>query len=156
MDLIFSLLFSQSTQSLLFLIIVASVFLAAASFVYCVIPDQKELAARKVLGVINEERQEQIWLLKILRPFLVSIGAGFREVESEAIAAFKRLKKQQLIAANLLRTLSPEEFIAFKIVMTVLIPLLAHYLVVVLGMQMKPAAYAVLLVLGFFAPDYWL
>lgn len=154
MDQLLEIIFSN--QSLM-LITLGSAFLCVAFLVHLLMPDEKEAAARRVLGVIDDsERTRNILLIKILHPLLAATGNRFRSVKNQRIANYKRTRRDLLIAGGLSRELTPEEFIGFKIVMIVLLPLLAHYVAVVLGMTMQPYVYLILIVLGFFSPDLWL
>ena len=132
-------------------------FLAGAVLVYQMMPDERASAAKKMLGVVDESyRENKILLLKILHPILVIIGANFHEVKSDFIADYKRKRKKRILAAGLNREITPEEFIAFKIVMLFLFPLLAHYLATVLEYQVSVLTYHLCAIFGFFAPEVWL
>ncbi len=154
MDTIINTLFSAPALNLIILI---GVFIAVALLAYALMPDARLSAAKKMLGVVDDNvRENKILLLKILHPALALLATRIRTIKSSWVDRYKQRRSKRLITADLQREITPDEFIAFKIVMMIVFPALAHYLATIVGKPMPTYAYLLLPLLGFFAPEFWL
>jgi tight adherence protein C len=141
----------------LLLLILLFTFSAVALIVYTLMPDEKISAAKKMLGVVDEStRQNKIFLLKLLHPLLVRLAPRFVESKYLWLERYKQRRRKNIITGDLQREITPEEFVAFKVVMMFIFPILAHYVGTIMGKSLSSFSYIVLMTLGFFAPDLWL
>lgn len=110
-----------------------------------------------MLGVVDDTtRENKILLLKILHPLLAAIATKIAEIKHPRVLAYKQSRRRLLVTADLLREITPDEFIAFKAVMMLLFPCMAHYLATILGKGLSGYSYFLLMAGGFFAPELWL
>lgn len=132
-------------------------FLCVFLLVYSFMPDEKMAAAKKMLGVIDDQvRDNKIFLLRLLRPAFQALAPYFYAPKAAWLVRYQQQRKKNLIAADLLRELSVEEFIGFKCLMTLIIPIMAHYIATIINHPMPWWAYIILALMGAFAPDLWL
>lgn len=127
-----------------------SVFLFALNF----LPNEKQVAARRRLGMVDETgRPNQVSLLRWFRPFYTIL---LPQISARKLPKQRTNYHRKLITANLRDEMTPDEFMAFKLVMTVFIPLLVIYIGTALNFTMPPLLFPAWLLLGFIFPDLWL
>lgn len=142
----------------IFALVCTSVFL----LVYFLFPDEEQLAAQKRLGVEEERiRPTKTTLLRWFYPIYSNIQAiVFRHYMPERGLEWIEEKRphyhQRLIVANIRDEISPEEFVAFKISMAIVLTILIYYFGGALGYSISIFAFPFFLFLGFMAPDFWL
>ncbi len=133
----------------IFALVFATVFLLArASLVF-----YNEQAARRLLGARDEREEAREPFIQMFRPlylFLVPLAAGVKT------PLWRGRKKRKIIAADLFGQINEDEFIAFKMLMGIIFPVLG------LGFSLltkgQPSWWAVVLLAlaGLFLPDLWL
>src|SRR5262245_2372639 len=124
------LLNSPNFDIFLKLLIYSSVFLGMFVLVFRLFPNEAQEEARRRLGVEDVSSQRRTsGLLKWLRPFYLSVAEQlalsslptlFAQYVEQKRPQFQRM----LVSANLRDAITPDQFIALKIVTTVLVPLL--------------------------------
>ena len=131
-----------------------SAFVSAFILVFQLVPDEKRAAAKKRLGMFDEtSRPNQVALLKWLRPLYSKLTPW---VASKISDDRRTSLHKKLVSANLREEITPDEFTAFKLVMTLVIPFMAVYITGALGSPLPPVGYLLLFVLGFYFPDLWM
>ncbi len=151
MHSILNILFSGPFLKLL---IYGAAFLFAFVLAYELTPDTVHAEVRKRLGMTDEGRRtSRETILRIFRPFYLLLTPRIAERDFSQQRA--RLSKQ-LIAANLQEEMNPDEFIAFKIVMAIFVPILLGYISGAIGTPIPLAFWPAVVVGGFFFPELWL
>ena len=156
---ILQILFSPwLTKILMFGLVCTSVFL----LVYYLFPDEEQLAAQKRLGVEEERiKPTKTSLLRRLYPVYSVINTLiFRHYlpkkGHEWIEQKRPYYHQRLIVANLRDEITPDEFVAFKVCMMLVLTFLFYYFAGALGYSVPALMLPVIMILGFAAPDLWL
>lgn len=147
-----NLLFSPAVFKTLSFI---SAFVAIALLAFQILPDEKEAEARRRLGVAElTTRPNQIAILRWFRPLytLLAVYVGSR---SRFDAERSGLQKK-LISANIRDEITPDEFIGFRFVMAVFIPLLVAFLSAGLEIDVDGYFWPLIIVFGYFFPTIWL
>jgi tight adherence protein C len=137
-------------------------FLSVFIFVMNLFPDEMAAVARKRLGVTEDgAKPNRIALFRWFHALYTAVvpllysnmmpRSGSRYVDQQ-----RPLLNRKLITANIRDEITPDEFIGFKVVMAFVILLLAAYLLGSLGRPLPWPLWPVVMVLGFFAPDFWL
>ncbi|HLG18200.1 MAG TPA: type II secretion system F family protein [Bdellovibrionota bacterium] len=147
-----NLLFSDAVVKVL---LFSASFLAAFILVLSLLPDEGQAKARERLGVTDlQPRPNQVAVLRWFRPFYTMLVP---RIASRNIFDTRRAKlHRDLITANLRDEVTPDEFIGFKFVMAVVIPLLVGYLSGALGRPIPIFLWPAVIVGGFLFPDFWL
>jgi len=131
-----------------------SLFVGVAILVYHLIPDEEQLVAQRRLGVDDEKgHRHRITLLKYFRPLYRTLVPWLAQKNFDKLRP--RLQRD-LITANIRDEMTPDEFIGFRIVLAVVIPLLVAYISMALGFSLPWVLWPGVIILGFFAPDIWL
>jgi tight adherence protein C len=156
-DILNILFSSRSLIGLLVIVIVVSVFLIA----YYLYPDEEQLAAQKRLGMEEERvRPKKIALLRLFYPVYSNINPLIPQYAPKRVLQWIDRKKpyyqKKLVVANVRDEITPEDFIAFKVCMSVVVPVLFVYVAGALGYSISPWSFPMIIVLGFFAADLWL
>jgi tight adherence protein C len=153
-----NLLFSQNLLKVfIFLAGPASIFM----LVYYLFPDEEYLAAQKRLGVEEEKvKPKKIALLRWSYPLYSLINSLLPQYAHKRFLAWAETKKpryqQNLIVANIRDEMTPDDFVGFKILMAVFIPILVFYFAGALGYSISPWSLPMVMILGFYFPDLWL
>lgn len=129
--------------------------------VYYLFPDEEQLAAQKRLGMEEERiRPKNIALLRWFYPVYSNINALIPQYAPQRALTWIEQKKpyyqKRLIVANVRDEIGPEEFIAFKVCMSIVVPILFFYFAGALGYAVSPFYIPLIIVLGFFSADVWL
>ncbi len=141
-------------ETFIIISLVVSMFLSVFFLTLRFFPDEKQAAARKRLGMVDEtERPNQIALLRIFRPFYTLL---LPQISVRKLGPQRTNYHRKLITANMRDEITPDEFMALKVVMTFFIPLLIVYIGVALGFSIPLLGLPILFVLGFVFPDLWL
>ena len=149
-DYLLNYLFSDTILKVL---IFGSAFIGTAILTFQVWPDEDQAAVRRRLGVSDEQKQAQYEkLLKWFRPFY-SLLVPF--IASKELEPQRKKLRRLLLTANLQEEIGPDEFIAFKGVMTIFFPILAVFLTGALEVEVPILAWPIIAVLGFYFPDLW-
>lgn len=145
-------------KTVIFILICSSVFL----FVYYVFPDEEQLAAQKRLGM-EEERNKptKTALLRLFYPVYYNINTLiFAHYVPQKVLLWIEKKRpyyqRKLIVANIRDEITPDEFIAFKVCMAIVIPILSFMIASVLGYSFSFLFLILSVLLGFMAGDLWL
>lgn len=159
MNNILQFLFSSLIlKTLLFGIVGISVFM----LVYFFWPDEEALAAQKRLGMEEERtRPKKIAMLRWFYPIYTFINAVvipqyFPNRAIRWIEAKIPIYQKRLIVANIRDEITPDDYIAFKVWMTLFIPVLFFYFAGALGYDVSPWSIPMIMVVGFYSPDFWL
>lgn len=142
---------------LLFALVGTAVFM----LIYFIFPDEEALAAQKRLGMEEDRvKPKKIAVLRWFYPIYSNINSLLPQYAPDRFLKWIELKiphyQKRLIVGNVRDEITPDEFIAFKIWMTFLIPLLFFYVAGALGYSVSPWATPMVMVLGFYTPDLWL
>ncbi|MEZ4845915.1 MAG: hypothetical protein R2877_02810 [Bdellovibrionota bacterium] len=143
------------------IILFAMSFVAVIMLVYYLFPDEDQLAAQKRLGMEEDRiRPKNIALLRWFYPIYTNINALIPQYAPEKTLKWIENKKpyyqQRLIVANVRGEIGPEEFVAFKVCMAIVVPILFFYFGGALGYSISPFYIPLIMVLGFFSADIWL
>lgn len=136
----------------------ASVFLLTGQL----LPDEKQAEVRRRLAMTEETQSPQkTAMLRWFKPLYASISPFLysTSVPAPLVRYFESQKTplhKLLIAANVRSEISPDEFLAFKVVMSFFLVLLANLLATGLETQVSLGLWPMIFVLGFFYPDLWL
>ncbi len=150
------------SEGVLLVLILGSVFSAMFLLAHALIPDEAQIAARRRLGVEDdEERPGKVSLLRWLRPLYKSmVPLIYADLVPSSVGnyfdGFRNRIQPKLISANLRDEISPDEFIGFKFLMTFLIPLLVVYLGGTLGFSIPSLLWPLIAAAGYYFPDGWL
>ena len=142
------------------------IFVAVASGIFFIVlyilPDEKQAEIRRRLGVVEKNVMPQdTKLLKYLYPFysalspLLYINTGSK-LWQNYLNTQKDALEPQLVSANIRHEISPDEFIALRWVMVVLLPLISLLLAIGLNSNLGFFVLVLLAVGGYFFPDLWL
>lgn len=152
------ILFSDSLLKALLLVMT---FVSVFMLVYYLFPDEEALAAQKRLGMEEERvRPKKIAILRAFYVIYSNINALIPQYAPEKVLQWINRKKpyyqKRLIVANVRDEITPDDFIAFKICMTFVIPILLIYVGGALGYSISPFVFPLMMVLGFYSPDIWM
>lgn len=143
------------TDLLLKALIFGSAFAGTFLLVLSLLPDTEEAAALKRLGVSDEgERPATEPMVRILRPLLQKVTPripGNRLSEEDRSELHKKL-----LSGHMRDELTPEEFVALRAVMAVILPTLILVMTVALAYPISLPLWPALIALGYFYPDLWL
>lgn len=130
----------------------AGIFAISFSLAKLVFPDEEKLAAQRRLGVddaIKEHKQSILrWLSPLYRLFLPRI-------QQMNLHKYRAKMKRYFLSAGLEDEMTPDEFLAFKALMAILVPIFGIFLMVDLGFSVTWLPVVGLIAAGFFAPNYW-
>lgn len=136
------------------LLLFGTTFLSVFLLAFALFPNEKQAAARRRLGMVDETgRPNRVALLRWFRPFYTLL---LPQISSRNLASQRTGYHRKLVTANLREEMTPDEFMAFKLVMTVFVPLLIVYIATALGFAIPVAVWPVLVLFGFMFPDLWL
>ena len=130
--------------------------IAIATFIFAraILTEQDNMSAQENLRDLDGKKNSN-GLIKITRPF-------FSQYIAPAIRGKPRFEKsriknrRKLISAGLKNELTADEFMAFKIMLVVIFPLIAGFLRVLEVADVPNELFPVLPVVGFFYPDFWI
>jgi len=131
-------------------------------FVWSVFPDEKQAAAKRRLGVVEESTQPQSsLLLRWLRPAYTAVASLlYGNLMPVGVQKWMEIQKpgihKILIAADLRDEISPDEFFGFKVVMAFVSVFITGYVMTGLGQAPSPWTLLAMLGFGFFFPDLWI
>jgi tight adherence protein C len=143
----------------------ASYLLGAAAafiFVYAIFPNEDELAARRRLGVEHQSgKPTNTFLFKLLYPVYTTVASLFYLEQCPAwLTRWIERKRPgydyKLTITGQREEISPDEFIAFRLVMTFLVPVLIFYMFGAMGINLSPLITLAIWLFGFFYADLWL
>ncbi|MEZ4704651.1 MAG: type II secretion system F family protein [Bdellovibrionota bacterium] len=142
--------------------IYALAFFSVFLLVSTLFPDEEQIAARKRLGV--EDEAAKPYKTRLLQWFYPLYYACVPLLYSTVFPswAVKYVEKKRptyqkdLIRANLRDEINPDEFFAFKLVMSLFSPVFIFYMGNAVGSSMSGTTWLISLILGFFFPDFWL
>lgn len=155
---ILQILFSSFLiKALLFAIVAVAVFM----LVYYIFPDEEALAAQKRLGVEEERtKPKRTALLRWFYPVYSNINALLPHYAPKRFLKWVEMKiphyQRRLIVGNMRDEITPEDFVAFKIWMAILVPIMFFYVAGALGYSVSPWSTPMIMILGFYTPDLWL
>lgn len=134
----------------MFLLLLLLIFFAVFCFVFYLMPDEEELEARKRIEkeqMTSPPRSLFFHIARFLFPTFLPFAKRFK------LERYRSKKKKQMISAGLRGRMDTDEFIATKLALAVILPILP--LVLLRGLYWKmflPLG----ITLGFFFPDLWL
>ncbi len=143
-------------------LILSLAFLSVLFLVYNLLPDEQQAVAKKRLGVTEDTTKPTRialfrWfypLYSALVPFLYS--AFIPSSLSRYFDHQKPLLQKKLVTANIREEINPDEFLAFKVAMTFVIFFLVIYLMGGLSKPLPWYSWPIVMIGGFFFPDFWL
>lgn len=128
---------------------------AVAFFVFnivkVVLPDASLLAAQQRLGVEHAVRQYRHWSLKFLAPFYRLLVPRIQQMK---MPLYRQKKKADFVAAGLSDQFDADEFVALKVVASVLTLFIVGYFFLSIGKSMSLTTILISLLAGFVIPDF--
>lgn len=158
MTALLNILFSAVVlKFLLFALAGVSIFL----LIYYLFPDEEALAAQKRLGMEEEKiRPKKEAILRWFYPIYSNISPLIPQYAPKRALQWIERKKpyyqKRLIVANLRDEIGPDEFVAFKVCMSIVVPILFFYVAGALGYSISPWSIPMVMILGFLSADLWL
>ena len=150
----YSLIQFLSQDYILLLVSLILIFFAVATFIYNLIPDPESIMAMKRLGVEDElPKESKILMVKLLRPIFSLL---LKRTSKMKFLGDRDLIRKKLITANLSSELAADEFIAFKIVTTAMVPAIFLFMLTSIGFNVPSVMIPIFAVLGFYYPDLWM
>lgn len=140
----------------------SSIFLSILILVLQLFPDEKQVAAKRRLGVLDDSaRPNRIALFRWFRPLYSAIVPVLYSafLPLSLVNYFDQQRKRlhlKLVSANIRDEISPDEFLGFKFVMSVFLALIIIYLTGALGSPIPGILWPVVFVGGYFFADLWL
>jgi tight adherence protein C len=146
MGYFFEYLFSNYTALI-------ATFLAVFILIKSLMPDEEKVMAQKRLGVDVKKKEFKSLFLKYASFFFPIV---LPSIQALKIDKYRHKKRRQLIAADLLSDLTPDEFLCFKFIIGffVLVAMVFHY-----GTGNEEIPYGKIVIgtlAGWFFPDLWL
>ncbi|MCI5073181.1 type II secretion system F family protein [bacterium] len=151
------------------IIIDALIFTAMAGAIFFIVlyilPDEKQAAIRRRLGVVEKNAMPQnTALLKYLYPFYSALSpllylnhhSPVAKLWANYLQKEKKRLDPMLTTANLRNEISPDEFIAMRFVLILLMPLIIAMLFAGLNSEQNGFVLLLAAILGFYFPDIWL
>lgn len=145
----------QSIENGQMVINAAYVLIGLGAFILgrMVMAEQESRAAQENLAD-QRDRKASSTLVKIVRPFFSQYvvpmirGKPFWD-------KYRKKYKRKIIAAGLREEFTPDEFVAFKIILIVFFPLLGGFLRALDLLDVPPLAFIAAPAVGWFYPDVW-
>lgn len=146
MGYLFDIIFSSYTA-------LAATFLAVFILIKSLMPDEERALAQKRLGVDIRKKEYKSVFLKYASFFFPII---LPSIQALKIDKYRAKKRKQLMAADLLSDVTPDEFLSFKVILAffVLVGMAFHY-----GSGQEEIPYGKIVIGtigGWFFPDLWL
>lgn len=114
-------------------------------------PDAELLAAQQRLGVENANRQYRHWILGMTSQFYRLLVPRIQQIK---MPIYRQKMKMNFIVAGVDDQFDPDEFVGLKFVSSFGILALGYLFLLQLGMAMSIFKFILLVVVGFFLPDY--
>lgn len=137
-------------------------FLSVFILIYTIVPDESQAAARKRLGVTEDSaKPDRIALFRWFHPFYVTVLHSFYSdlMPARLIRYLERQRpiyQRKLITANVRDEITPDEFVAFKVVMSFVLSGLVVFIAAEIGRPISWPLWPFIMVVGFYAADLWL
>ncbi|MFH1017564.1 MAG: type II secretion system F family protein [Pseudomonadota bacterium] len=135
-------------------LILGAAFLAGFLLVLPILPDEKAIAARRRLGVQEDQARHSKNLLIRLSRFPVQMILPY--VSPRISEERRKALHRKLISANLREELSPDEFVGLKFILALVIPILVIFLTGASGRPLPVILWPVVVVGGYYFADGWL
>lgn len=126
---------------------------AVFGIVLQMVPDQAELEARRRLGMAGVQKRSQSLILNIVKLTFPPIIPFVRLIK---VPAYRDKIRRNFVTAGMTEELTPDEFLAYKVVMAIFFP---AFFGVTVGALISPIPWYGLILLtiyGFFFADMWL
>lgn len=137
-------------SSLLLILAYATAFMAVASMIYTMLPDFRRRAALARLGKASGKQELDSPLLSLMHPLLRAVAPW---VSHYKLPSYRASTEKQLAAAGMKDGLSTDEFIAWKLVFSILGPFLLAFL---FQFARHPLLVVLFAILFSFLPDFLL
>lgn len=119
--------------------------------VKAIFPDAELMAAHQRLGVESAVRQFRHWSLRFLAPFYRMLVPRIQQIK---MPLYRQKKRAAFIAAGIGDQFDADEFVGLKIVSSILTLLFVSLFSLQLGQSLSFATILLILVVGFFVPDF--
>lgn len=144
--------FISPLDHLLLLLGFAGTYYLVFSLAKLVFPDEEKLAAQKRLGVEDVIKEHKLPILRWLSPIYRLILPRIQQMH---LPNYRAKMKKYFLSAGLEDEMTPDEFIAFKILMSLLVLFAGVFSMVFFGFAITWLPPLLFLVGGYFAPDAW-
>jgi len=114
-------------------------------------PDQELMAAQARLGVASATRQYRHWSLKLLSPFY---RAMLPRIQQLKMPLYRQKKKRSFVVAGVDDQFDADEFVGLKIISSALTPFFIWLLLSQFGKSLNGFQFLLIIIGGFFLPDY--
>ncbi len=134
-------------------LLAALTFLSVFLIIYNILPNPESIMAIRRLGMEEEATKDsKILMIKLFKPFFpILLGT----IVKLRLIEYRATTKKKLITANLSQEITPDEFIALKVLTTIAWPVLATLLTTAMEIQLSTTVLIGICVFGFFHPDIW-